>query len=54
MPAAQSERVWLITGATSGFGRALAEAALAAGDIVVGAVRSADRLGDLAAACMMR
>lgn len=43
-------RVWLITGATSGFGRALAEAAVAAGDIVVGAVRSPGRLDDLVAA----
>jgi NAD(P)-dependent dehydrogenase (short-subunit alcohol dehydrogenase family) len=38
----RSERVWLITGATSGFGLALAEAALAAGDIVVGAAELAD------------
>src|SRR3954447_19926882 len=43
-------RVWLITGATSGFGRALSEAAVAAGDIVVGAARSPDRLDDLIAA----
>jgi NAD(P)-dependent dehydrogenase (short-subunit alcohol dehydrogenase family) len=43
-------RVWLITGATSGFGRAIAEAAVAAGDIVVGAARSPDRLDDLVAA----
>ena len=47
---ARSARVWLITGATSGFGRALAEAAVAVGDIVVGAVRSPDRLDDLVAA----
>jgi NAD(P)-dependent dehydrogenase (short-subunit alcohol dehydrogenase family) len=46
----RSERVWLITGATSGFGRSLAEAALAAGDVVVGAARSPGRLDDLAAA----
>ena len=45
-----SNRVWLITGATSGFGRALAEAAVAAGDIVVGAARRPDRLDDLVAA----
>jgi NAD(P)-dependent dehydrogenase (short-subunit alcohol dehydrogenase family) len=32
-------RVWLITGASSGFGRAPAEAALAAGDTVVAAAR---------------
>jgi NAD(P)-dependent dehydrogenase (short-subunit alcohol dehydrogenase family) len=43
-------RVWLITGASSGFGRALAEAALAAGDVVVGAARQTSRLDDLAAA----
>jgi NAD(P)-dependent dehydrogenase (short-subunit alcohol dehydrogenase family) len=40
-------RVWLITGATSGFGRAIAEAALAGGDTVVAAVRRPDGLGDL-------
>jgi NAD(P)-dependent dehydrogenase (short-subunit alcohol dehydrogenase family) len=45
-----SDRVWLITGATSGFGRALAEAAVAAGDLVVGAARSPARLDDLVAA----
>ena len=40
-------RVWLITGATSGFGRALAEAAIADGDVVVAAVRRPEALGDL-------
>lgn len=42
-------RVWLITGASSGLGRAMAEAALAAGDTVVGAARSAQALDDLVA-----
>jgi NAD(P)-dependent dehydrogenase (short-subunit alcohol dehydrogenase family) len=41
-------RIWLITGATSGFGRALTEAALAAGDIVVAAARRSERLTELA------
>jgi NAD(P)-dependent dehydrogenase (short-subunit alcohol dehydrogenase family) len=45
-----SGRVWLITGATSGFGRALAEAALGVGDTVVGAARHPQRLKDLVAA----
>jgi NAD(P)-dependent dehydrogenase (short-subunit alcohol dehydrogenase family) len=44
-----SDRVWLITGASSGFGRALAEAALADGDVVVGAARRVERLNELAA-----
>jgi NAD(P)-dependent dehydrogenase (short-subunit alcohol dehydrogenase family) len=40
-------RVWLITGASSGFGRAIAEAALDRGDSAVLAARSVDRLGPL-------
>ena len=43
-------RVWLITGATSGFGQALAEAALTAGDTVVAAVRRPEALAELVAA----
>ncbi|MFD8215925.1 oxidoreductase [Streptomyces sp. NPDC059697] len=43
-------RVWLITGASSGFGRAIAEAALGAGDVVVGAARRVEGLADLVAA----
>ncbi|MCO6010488.1 oxidoreductase [Actinoallomurus purpureus] len=45
-----SGRVWLITGASSGFGRAIAEAALAAGDTVVAAARRPESLDDLVAA----
>jgi NAD(P)-dependent dehydrogenase (short-subunit alcohol dehydrogenase family) len=41
-------RTWLITGATSGFGRAIAEAALARGDSVVATSRKTDGLQDLA------
>jgi len=39
-----SPRAWFITGVSSGLGRALAQAALAAGDVVAGSVRrEADR-----------
>jgi NAD(P)-dependent dehydrogenase (short-subunit alcohol dehydrogenase family) len=41
-------RRWLITGASSGFGRALAEAVLAAGDAVIATARKPDTLADLA------
>jgi NAD(P)-dependent dehydrogenase (short-subunit alcohol dehydrogenase family) len=43
-------KVWLITGANSGFGRAIAEAAVAEGDIVVATARRVTALDDLAAA----
>ena len=43
-------KVWLITGASSGFGRSITEAALAAGDVVVGAARRPEALDDLVAA----
>lgn len=43
-------RVWLVTGASSGFGRAITLAALAAGDTVVAAVRTPASLAELAAA----
>ncbi|WP_433247046.1 oxidoreductase [Streptosporangium sp. CA-135522] len=43
-------RVWLITGASSGFGRSIAEAALAAGDTVVATARKPEVLDDLVAA----
>jgi NAD(P)-dependent dehydrogenase (short-subunit alcohol dehydrogenase family) len=38
-----SERVWLITGASRGLGRALAEAALRKGDIVAAAAEELAR-----------
>ena len=42
-----ADRVWFITGASSGFGRSLAEAATAAGDTVVAAARRPpEGLGD--------
>ncbi|WP_182906898.1 SDR family NAD(P)-dependent oxidoreductase [Microbispora sp. H13382] len=41
-------RVWFITGASRGLGRAFAEAALRAGDRVVGAARNVEPLADLA------
>jgi NAD(P)-dependent dehydrogenase (short-subunit alcohol dehydrogenase family) len=41
-------RRWLITGAASGFGRALAEAVVAAGDAVVATARRPATLSDLA------
>jgi NAD(P)-dependent dehydrogenase (short-subunit alcohol dehydrogenase family) len=40
-------RVWLITGTSSGFGRAIAEAALKAGDTVVATARRPEALDDL-------
>jgi NADP-dependent 3-hydroxy acid dehydrogenase YdfG len=40
-------RTWIITGASSGLGLALAEAALVAGEQVVGTARRADRFGRL-------
>jgi NAD(P)-dependent dehydrogenase (short-subunit alcohol dehydrogenase family) len=49
MNAMANGRVWLITGASSGFGRAIAEAALSAGDTVVAGVRRPSAMDDLAA-----
>ncbi|KAJ8462674.1 hypothetical protein ONZ45_g17852 [Pleurotus djamor] len=41
-------RVWLITGASMGFGRTATETVLSHGEIVVAAVRTPSSLGDLA------
>lgn len=43
-------KVWLITGANSGFGQAITRVALAAGDTVVAAVRRPESLDELTAA----
>jgi NAD(P)-dependent dehydrogenase (short-subunit alcohol dehydrogenase family) len=43
-------RVWLITGASSGFGLAFTDAAVAAGDVVVAAVRRPEAMADIVAA----
>ncbi|MBF6061558.1 SDR family NAD(P)-dependent oxidoreductase [Nocardia terpenica] len=42
-----TNKVWFITGAAAGFGRTLTEAAVAAGDTVVAAVRNTDKVADL-------
>src|SRR5882757_5922687 len=42
-----ASQTWIITGASKGLGRALAEAALAAGDQVVAAVRNPDSMAAL-------
>ncbi|HEX2131008.1 MAG TPA: SDR family oxidoreductase [Actinophytocola sp.] len=46
---ASTSRVWFVTGASRGLGRAFTEAALAGGDRVVGAARDVTPLDDLAA-----
>ena len=43
-------RVWFITGASSGFGRAITEAAVAADDTVIATARNAEVLSGIAAA----
>jgi NAD(P)-dependent dehydrogenase (short-subunit alcohol dehydrogenase family) len=50
MEMAENGKVWLVTGASSGFGRAIAEAALAAGDTVIGTARRTEALAGLVAA----
>ena len=42
-----STRTWLVTGATSGFGRTIVDAALASGDAVVATSRQTNGLADL-------
>ncbi|WP_327398220.1 oxidoreductase [Streptomyces phaeochromogenes] len=46
----ENAKVWLVTGASSGFGRAIADAAVAAGDTVIGTARRTEALDDLVAA----
>lgn len=46
---ANPDRTWFITGASSGFGRALAEAVIARGERVVAAARRREALAELAA-----
>lgn len=46
----ENTTVWLVTGASSGFGRAIAQAAVAAGDTVIGTARRTEALDDLVAA----
>jgi NAD(P)-dependent dehydrogenase (short-subunit alcohol dehydrogenase family) len=43
------QRNWLITGVSSGLGRALAQAVIAAGDRVTGTVRSAQAAAEIGA-----
>ncbi|HEX4207907.1 MAG TPA: oxidoreductase [Ktedonobacteraceae bacterium] len=42
-------KVWFITGSSRGFGRSLAEAVLAHGDLLVATARNPEQLGDLVA-----
>src|SRR5919197_3406631 len=48
-PGGMTSQVWLITGASSGLGRALAEAVLERGGRVVATARKHERLADLSA-----
>ncbi|MGN6516315.1 MAG: SDR family NAD(P)-dependent oxidoreductase, partial [Rhizomicrobium sp.] len=45
----KTDRVWFITGASSGFGKSLAEAAIARGEKAVVAARRREALAELAA-----
>ena len=42
-----NKKVWLITGSSSGFGRALAEAVLKHGDRLIATARKPEQLNDL-------
>jgi NAD(P)-dependent dehydrogenase (short-subunit alcohol dehydrogenase family) len=46
MPVTIIRKNWLITGASSGIGRSLAEGALAEGHVVVGTVRKPEQIGE--------
>jgi NAD(P)-dependent dehydrogenase (short-subunit alcohol dehydrogenase family) len=48
MTSQASSYAWLITGSSTGFGRALAEAALAQGDSVIVTARGVSEIQDLA------
>jgi NAD(P)-dependent dehydrogenase (short-subunit alcohol dehydrogenase family) len=49
MTTTSGHRVWLVTGASSGFGRSIADAVLARGDSVVATARRPEALDELAA-----
>ena len=50
MPTSSRPRVWLVTGASSGFGRAITKAVVEAGDVVVATARRPAALDDLVVA----
>ena len=47
MNSQESSRVWLITGSSTGFSRALAEAVLAQGDRVIATARNVSKIQEL-------
>lgn len=50
MTGTSASQTWIITGASKGLGRAIAQAALAEGDSVIAAVRKPDNMADLVSA----